>query len=151
MKFPSIRIEGSIFSSDILEKIEQGDIGGQLSKDFGFDPNIKVKDEIAVAWADANSLWKILKGRTENLKEGESGTSETRKYWIVPFLGLLGYDIENYRSAQEISSKNYAISHYASNKDKFPVHIMGVNDSLDRKERVRRSENVPAFAASGIY
>jgi hypothetical protein len=133
MKFPSIRIEGSIFSSDILEKIEQGDIGGQLAKDFGFDSNIKVKDEIAVAWADANSLWKILKGRTENLKEGESGTSETRKYWIIPFLGLLGYDIENYRSAQEISGKNYAISHYASNKDKFPVHIMGVNDSLDRK------------------
>jgi len=25
LKFPSIRIEGSIFSSDILEKIEQGD------------------------------------------------------------------------------------------------------------------------------
>ncbi len=133
MKFPSIRIEGSIFSSDILEKIEQSDIPGQLPKDFGFESNVKVKDEIAVAWADSNSYWKVFKGRVDNLKEGDSGTSETRKFWIIPFLGLLGYEIENYKSAQVISGKNYAISHFSSNLDNFPVHIMGVNDSLDKK------------------
>ncbi|MBK9404438.1 MAG: hypothetical protein IPN57_07890 [Ignavibacteria bacterium] len=133
MKFPSIRIEGSIFSSDILEKIEQGDIAGQLPKDFGFESNTKVKDEIAIAWADANSYWKVFKGRVDNLKEGDSGTSETRKFWIIPFLGLLGYEIENYKSAKVISGKNYAISHFASNLDNSPIHIMGVNDSLDKK------------------
>lgn len=133
MKFPSIRIEGSIFSSDILEKIEQGDIAGQLPKDSGFESNTKVKDEIAIAWADANSYWKVFKGRVDTLKVGDSGTSETRKFWIIPFLGLLGYKIENYKSAQVISGKNYAISHFASNLDNFPVHIMGVNDSLDKK------------------
>ena len=165
MKFPSIRIEGSIFSSDILEKIEQGDIGGQLPKDFGFDANIKVKDEIAIAWADANSFWKVFKSRTDSLKEGDSGTSETRKYWIVPFLGLLGYDIENYKSAQVISGKNYAISHFASNLDNFPVHIMGVNDSLDKKrefggprmsphsllqEYINLSEHLYAIVSNGL-
>lgn len=135
MKFPSIRIEGSIFSPDILEKIEQGEIGGQKSADFGFDVNIKVKDEIAKAWADANSLWKVFKSRIENLKETDSGTSETRKYLMIPFLGLLGYDIENYKSAQEISGKSYAISHHVTNLDNFPIQIMGVNDSLDKRRQ----------------
>lgn len=49
MKYTTIRIEGAILSADILDKIEQGDIGGQLAKDFGFAAKIKVKDEIARA------------------------------------------------------------------------------------------------------
>ena len=53
MKYTTIRIEGAILSADILDKIEQGDLGGQLPKDFGFDGKYKVKDEIAKAWADA--------------------------------------------------------------------------------------------------
>ncbi len=47
MKYTTIRIEGAILSADILDKIEQGDIPGQLPKDFGFDAKTKVKDEIA--------------------------------------------------------------------------------------------------------
>jgi len=78
MKFPSIRIDGNILSSDILDKIEQGDILYQLPKDFGFDPKTKVKDEIARAWADAQSQWKIYKNRIDTLKETETGTSETK-------------------------------------------------------------------------
>ena len=53
MKYSTIRIEGPILSADILDKIEQGEIGGQRSQDFRFDEKIKVKDEIAKAWADA--------------------------------------------------------------------------------------------------
>ncbi len=55
MKYTTIRIEGAILSADILDKIEQGDIGGQLTKDFGFAAKIKVKDEIARAWAGSQS------------------------------------------------------------------------------------------------
>ncbi len=45
MIYPSIRIEGAILSPDILEKLEE--IPGQRSVDFGLDPSVKVKDEIA--------------------------------------------------------------------------------------------------------
>ena len=85
MKYSTIRIEGSILSADILDKIEQGDIGGQLPKDFGFDAHVKVKDEIAKAWADAHSLWQIFKHQREKTPEGSFGTTETRKYWIMYF------------------------------------------------------------------
>jgi len=43
MKFTTIRIEGAILSADILDKIEQGELGGQLAKDFGFETNINEK------------------------------------------------------------------------------------------------------------
>lgn len=133
MNFPTIRIEGSILSPDILDKIEQGDITGQLPKDFGFDSKIKVKDEIARAWADANSQWKIYKSRIENVKETESGNSETRKFWIIPLLGFLGFDVELSKSSEVVNGKSYAISHKVTNLDSFPIHIMGFKDSLDKK------------------
>ncbi len=146
MNFPTIRIEGSIFSPDILDKIEQGDIGAQLPKDFGFDSKIKVKDEIAKAWADANSQWKIFNSRIENVKESESGNSETRKYWVIPLLGFLGYEVELSKTSEIINGKSYAISHHASNIDNFPVHIMGFKDSLDK----RRTDSGPRMSPHSL-
>jgi len=132
MKFNTIRIEGSILSSDILDKIEQGELGGQLAKDFGFDAAIKVKDEIVKAWADAQDFWRIFQRHRGDVAQGATGTSETRKFWILPLLGLLGYDLE-LSKAESVNDKTYAISHRAKNLDAYPVHIMGFNDSLDKK------------------
>ena len=58
MIYPSIRLEGAILSLDILEKLE--DIPGQRPVDFGLEPSVKVKDEIARAWADAQDYWRIF-------------------------------------------------------------------------------------------
>jgi len=134
MKYPSIRIEGAILSADILDKIEQGELLGQKSKDFGFlGSNIRVKDEIVKSWADAQDMWRIYKRKMDDLPEQKAGTTETRNFWITPLLGLLGYDVELYRKAQDINGKTYAISHYANNLDHFPIHIMGFRDSLDKR------------------
>jgi len=132
MKYTTIRIEGAILSADILDKIEQGEIGGQLAKDFGFSAKIKVKDEIARAWADAQDLWRIFKRQKERVAEQEYGTTETRRYWIIPLLGLFGYDAQLSR-AEIVHGKSYAVSHRAANLDGFPIHIVGFNDSLDKK------------------
>ncbi len=132
MKYTTIRIEGAILSADILDKIEQGDIGGQLARDFGFDTKIKVKDEIARAWADSQDLWRIFKRQKERVAEQEYGTTETRKYWIIPLLGLFGYDAQ-LSKAEIVHGKSYAVSHRTANLDRFPIHIVGFNDSLDKK------------------
>ena len=132
MKFSTIRIEGPIFSADILEKIRNEELHGQQAKDFGFSSNIKVKDEIARAWADANDYWRIFRRQMERMGGSGTGTSETRRNWINPLLGLLGYETE-LSQAETINGKTYAISHRDRNLDKFAVHIMGFNDNLDRK------------------
>ena len=132
MKYTTIRIEGSILSPDILDRIEQGEIRGQTSKDFSFDAKTKVKDEIAKAWADAQDLWRIFKRQREKVTVTEYGTTETRRFWIVPLLGLLGYDAQ-LSKAETVYGKSYAVSHRAANLDGFPIHIVGFNDSLDKK------------------
>lgn len=165
MKFSTIRIEGAILSADILDKIEQAELGGQLAKDFGFAPNVKVKDEIVRAWADAQDLWRIFKRHRESVPQNSTGTSETRKYWILPILDLFGYSLEASR-AEIACGKSYAISHRAQNLDGFPVHIMGFNDSLDKKredsgprmsphslvqEYVNLTETLYALVTNGVY
>jgi type I restriction-modification system DNA methylase subunit len=148
MKFPSIRIEGTILTGDIVENIEQGeDIIGQKPSDFRFDSGVKVKDEIARAWADAQAYWSIFKRKKEELETQSqaTGTSETRNQWMIPFLGLLGYRLE-FSRAEEIQGKSYAISHRDPNLDGFPVHILSFKDSLDDKRR----DGGPRMSAHGL-
>jgi hypothetical protein len=133
MNYPSIRIEGSILSADILDRLD--DAVGQRPADFGFDPSVKVKDEIVRAWADAQDYWRIYQRKLETLKEDAPATTETRNLWMVPFLGLLGYQLEYQPKSVELNGKSYALSHRAINRGELAVQIIGSRESagLDRK------------------
>lgn len=133
MKYPSIRIEGAILSGDIIDAIERGEKGFQNAKDFGLDSTSKVKDEIASSWADARDQWRIYQRKIESLKENATGTTETRNFWMTPLLGLLGYNIELASKGEEVNGRNYAISHRDIKRGEFPIHIVGCNDSLDKR------------------
>jgi len=165
MKYSTIRIEGSILSADILDKISQEELSGQNSIDFGLSANSKVKDEIVRAWADAQDMWRVYKRRTLRLKESDYGTSETRKFWVAPLLEMLGFDAGIAKS-EIVNGKSYAISHRVQNLDNFPVHIMGFRDSLDKKrtsggprmsphglvqEYLNLTEHLYAIVANGTY
>ncbi len=133
MIYPSIRIEGAILSPDILEKLE--DIAGQRPVDFGLDTSVKVKDEIARAWADAQDYWRIFNRKLETLKKESPATTETRNLWVVPLLGLLGYQLEFEAKSIELNAKLYPISHRITNRGDAAIHIIGSNEpaGLDRK------------------
>ncbi|MEZ4644860.1 MAG: hypothetical protein R3E31_19375 [Chloroflexota bacterium] len=133
MNYPSIRIEGAILSPDILEKLE--DAIGQKPADFGFDGSVKVKDEIARAWADAQDYWRIFQRRLEGVRASSPATSETRNLWMAPLLGLLGYQLEYQQRGVELNGKIYAISHRVTNRGQTPVQIIGWREpaGLDRK------------------
>ena len=145
MKYSTIRIEGAILSADILDKIRREELSGQSAKDFGLPVNTKVKDEIARAWADAQDMWRVYKRRIDRLAENDYGTSETRKFWIIPLLEMLGFDTV-YSKSETLNGKSYAISHRANNLDQFPVHIMGFRDSLDKK----RTDSGPRMSPHGL-
>lgn len=133
MNFPSIRIEGAIFSPDILERIEEAP--GQRPSDFGFDSSTKVKDEIVRAWADAQDYWRIFQRKLETVKADSPATTETRQQWVGPLMGLLGYQLEYQSRGRELNGKTYPISHRAANRANTPVHVIGCNEpaGLDRK------------------
>lgn len=132
MNYPSIRLEGAILSSEIIDAITAEDKHSQKPADFGLPTGGRVKDEIATSWAAARTLWSAYQNKINNLGESDSGTSETRNLLILPLLSLLGYEPEN-ANAETLNGKSYAISHRDKSRDGFPIHIMGWRDSLERK------------------
>ena len=132
MNYSAINIQGNIISSEILEKVRTEDIRYQRSGDFGMNPSASFRDEINLAWSVSVSNWNAFKLKRESLNETDTGTAETRRYWILPLLQVLGYEVTT-STAEVINGKSYAISHRASNKDGFPIHIIGVNQSLDKR------------------
>src|SRR5882672_1831890 len=133
MNYPSIRIEGTILSPDILDRLE--DAPGQRPADVGLESTTRVKDEIARAWADAQDYWRIFQRRLETLRSDSPATTETRQQWMVPLLGLLGYQLEYQPRGVELNGKTYPISHRVTNRGNIPLHIIGCREpaGLDRK------------------
>lgn len=132
MNLQTIRIEGNIFSPEVLEKLDQKNMRGQTPKDFGFAKGLKIKDEVANAWAEAQSLWQMFKRRRERLSERQLGTSETQT-WIRSLLEtLLGYHLQE-ANPETINERAYPISHREAQHGAFPVHILSFKRSLDEK------------------
>jgi hypothetical protein len=133
VKYPSIRLEGPILSPDIVDRIAEGDYPGQEPSAFGLDG--RVKDEITRAWADTRALWGMFVRRREHpAADDRLGTRSTRFSWMLPLLGLLGYELEYQREAPEIRGKKYPVSHRAANRGDLPVHVIGHAESLDERE-----------------
>lgn len=133
MQYTAITIQGNIVSSELLDKIRSEEIKYQTPSDFGLDKNIRLRDEIGVAWAAARGHWTAFKVRRDRLQDSDSGTSETRSSWMLPLLRELGYELETSRAETLPNGKAYAISHRDARQLNLPVHITGINDSLDRK------------------
>ena len=132
MNYSAISIQGNILTSEILEKIRQEDTRFQAAKDFNLNQGDSVRDEINLAWSLAISHWNAFKQKREALSQTDSGTTETRRYWMLPLFQILGYDVSA-SNAENINDKSYAVSHRANNKDSFPIHIIGIQQSLDKK------------------
>ena len=151
MNYPSIRIEGAILSPDILDRLE--DLHGQRPADFGIVSPAKVKDEIARAWADAQDYWRIYQRKIETLRPESLATTETRNLWIVPLLGLLGYQLEYQHQGPRHGDKVYPLSHRTTNRALASLHITGYCDpaGLDRKPERAAGPRMSAHAMVQEY
>jgi hypothetical protein len=164
--FPGIKIEGGLFSPDILEKIARADIEGQRPVDFGLKLNTNLLDEIASVFADARKYWSVFTEKRQKWEEDEIGTSETRDLWMIPFFRLLGYNLEYNRKAYIIDDLSFAISHRAGSEENAPpVHIVGAGQNLGQvaasgrprlsphalvQEYLNRSDNVWGIVTNGL-
>ena len=134
MNFPSIDIQGSILSTDLLAKIRGEQALFQQGKDFKSDfTNAKLKDDISLAWQEAKGQWAIYKSKLARLKEGENGTTETRNFWISPLLTNLNYNLTFNRQAEELNGKSFPIGFRDSSLDNFPLYVGGYHESLDKR------------------
>ncbi|MGO9409182.1 MAG: Eco57I restriction-modification methylase domain-containing protein [Spirochaetia bacterium] len=137
MKYEAVTWEGALIGPETLDKlVDDNAIKGQKPGDFGIKG--RVRDEMLEAWAEARAQWALFSTRRgrEDAKD-LYGTSRTRQSWIIPFLSLLGYELEN-APAAEAAGKSFPISHRAAGRV-CPVHIVGFTESLDKKREGARS------------
>lgn len=146
MNYPTITIEGTILSSEILDRLEADDTLGQKPSEYGLKPGARVKDEIARAWAESRLQWKIFQSKKERVRDDATGTSETRQFWIVPLLDTLGFHLAKTPRAEVVNGESYDISHVDPEIDDFPVMVMGWRDSLD----VRRESGGPRLSPHAL-
>lgn len=144
MNFPSIEIQGSIISTEILSKIRSEQSTYQQGKDFNKDfTNSKLKDEISFAWQEAKGQWIIFQSKLSRLKSGQTGTTETRNFWIQPLLANLGYNLVFSKSSEETNGKQFPIGFKDTELNGFPVYIGSYFDSLDRPPQTKLLRTSP--------
>ena len=137
MNFPSVRIEGSILSGELLDKLDSADSLGQRASDFGLESQAKLKDEIIRAWTAAQAFYTAFQYKLASVKVGAPATTETRNQWVIPLLGLLGYAELDFQSQSElVGDKQFRLSHRLRSHGAFVVHIVGAGESLDKKPSV---------------
>jgi len=164
--FPSIRIEGGLLGSELLDQVIAADVLGQKPADFGLEPKRNLTDEIAAVFADSRALWGVFQNRLARLPEDDVATTTTRKQWVEPFLGLLGYNAQPNPRAYEVDGQTFAVSHRATEaEDSPPIHIVGARQELGRvpatgrprlaphslvQEYLNRTEHVWGIVTNGI-
>ncbi|MBO9363066.1 MAG: hypothetical protein J7452_12790, partial [Thermoflexus sp.] len=126
-------LEGGLLGPDILERLDQEALPGQKPADFGFPAGRSLTAEIAAVYRDARGLYAVFRQGLERLPEGDPTTTLTRERWVIPFMGLLGYELHYNPRSYELGGQSFPISHRAGeNEDAPPVHIVGARRSLDR-------------------
>ena len=161
-----MRIEGGLLGPDLLDELVAGDLPGQGPADFGLGSRRNLTAELAAAFADARAYWSAFGHRLERLQEDDLATTPTRDAWVVPLLGLLGYELQLNRRAHEVDGLTFAISHRAGEADEAPpVHIVGARQELGRlppsgrprlaphslvQEYLNRTEQVWGLVTNGL-
>ena len=142
--YPSVRIEGGLLGPDLLDQLFAGELPGQRAADFGLAAKRNLTDEIASAFTDARALWGVFQHRLERLKADDLATKVTADAWVVPFLGLLGYELRPNSKAHEVDGLSFPISHRAGEAaESPPVHLVGARQELGRVPATGRPRMAP--------
>jgi hypothetical protein len=143
-QFSSVRIEGGLLGPDLLDQLLANELPGQRAADFGLPAKRSLTDEIASVFVDARALWGVFQHRLERLRPDDVATSVTRDSWVVPFLGLLGYELRYNPKAYDVDGLSFAISHRAGeHAEAPPVHIVGARQELGRVPESGRPRLAP--------
>lgn len=130
--FTTIRTEGGLLPADILQRIVEGygDIEGLNPADYHLYPGEKLNEAINRSWNRLTGAWISFRNALEKLPESDTGTTETRERWLLPFFQELGYGRLQTTKAITIDGKSYPISHIWQ---KTPIHLVGCRLDLDRR------------------
>ncbi|MCC6362200.1 MAG: N-6 DNA methylase [Bryobacterales bacterium] len=128
--FLTVRTEGAILPSDLLERIATGDqdLGGLTPDSYHLPEGEKITETTNRAWNRLLAAWSGFRHTSERLADTETGTTLTREKWLLPLFQELGYGRLLTAKATEIGGKSYAISH---GWHRTPIHLLGCRIDLN--------------------
>ena len=141
MSYPTITIEGGLFSPDLLERIaSEGDsIYGQKPSDFGLAHTRSVMDQMHQAYSAARKYWDAFSARLDHSRV--SPVTLTRQDWATKFYELLDYpQLQYQQSGLEAGGTSFPISYLTGAwESAAPIHIVGIDQDLDQRADRRRT------------
>ncbi len=130
--FSTIRSEGALLPSDLLQRIAEGDrnVPGLTPEAYHLAGNEKLNEAVSRSWNRLLGVWGAFQAASKDLKEGDPATGFTRDKWLLPLFQELGYGRLQAAKAFDIAGKAYPISHCWQQT---PIHLLGRNVDLDHR------------------
>jgi hypothetical protein len=130
--FTTVRSEGAILPSDLLQRIVSGDkdLDGLDAKSFHLLEGDRINEAINRSWSRLRGAWVNFQHALTQLSSDDAATRLTREKFLLPLFQELGYGRLPPASAIEISGKRYAISHGWHHT---PIHLVGYRVDLDKR------------------
>lgn len=131
-----------LFSTDILANIasKNPELEGLRDVDYECLPGERLGEKVNEAWSKLRRAWDVFDEYRQKLPEGDSGTSLTRKYWLLPMLRHLGFSqivsARLEKDGVDVAGKRIAPTHVANEPVAFVLKTFRQDlDSRDLDER----------------
>ena len=131
--FRTIRSEGALLPSDLLQRIAQGDkdLGGLRAEDYHVT-DVPLSEAIVRSWNRLVGAWTSFRDAEQALPEDDLATTVTRERWLLVLFDELSYGRLQTHKAVAIEGKEYPVSHAW---EQVPIHLVGSRVPLDRRSR----------------
>ena len=132
--FDTIRSQGSMLPSDLLERVASGDksLEGLRPEDYHLHGE-RINEATSRAWNRLSALWPRFRASVDALEEGQPTTALTRERWLLPLFDELGFGrLQPLKQAEVVDRKTYPTSHEWGS---VPIHLLGIGIDLDRRTK----------------
>ena len=130
--FSTIKTEGGLIPSDLLEKLSVSDksLEGLSLESYHLNPNERINEAVSRSWNRLITVWHSFRSSSESLPESDRGTTITRERWLLILFQELGYGRLETAKLSEVQGKQYPISHFWKNS---PIHLVGFRIDIDKR------------------
>lgn len=111
LSLPTLRLEGSLFLPDQLEKAALGKASHQAETDYRIPKGLKLKDEYSRAFQIASAQWKHF--ATQKERQDLDSYSITQRFVVELLQDALGYQLTESHSVT-LGEREYPVSYMAA-------------------------------------
>ena len=129
--FQTIRANGGLFTSELLQRIAAGDnrLEGLKPEDYHLS-GLRISEATSRSWYVLQAAWSKYQETREKLDSSDLGTAVARDRWLLPLFQELGYGRLQPARGLEIEGKTFPISHLWGS---CPIHLIGSGIRLDER------------------